>query len=154
MMNIEMFNLRVYGLLINQNQEVLLTDEFRLGMNMTKFPGGGMNYGESTIDCLKRECLEELGQEVDVIRHFYTTDFFQPSLLLNSNRQLLSIYYLIKTIQEPRFVFVDKPFLFTQNVDGPQCFRFRKISELSTDELTFPVDKKVVQLLKDEYGKD
>lgn len=153
MMKIEMFNLRVYGLLINQNREVLLTDEFRLGMNMTKFPGGGMKYGESTIDCIKRECMEELGQEVEVVQHFYTTDFFQTSLLLNSNRQLLSIYYIIKTIDEPRFIFVDKPFSFTQNVDGPQCFRFRKISELSSDELTFPVDKKVVQLLKEAYGK-
>jgi hypothetical protein len=40
------FNIRVYGLLINKQQEVLVTDEYRIGMYMTKFPGGGLEYGE------------------------------------------------------------------------------------------------------------
>lgn len=151
MNNVEKFNVRVYGLLVNPDQEVLLTDEFRVGRNMTKFPGGGLNYGESTIDCLKRECLEELGQEVEVLDHFYTTDFFQESLIISQNKQLISVYYLIETVEKWRFETVSKPFMFTQNVDGPQCFRFRKISELTEDELTFPIDKKVVRLLKQKF---
>lgn len=151
MNTIEQFNVRVYGLLVNEKFEVLLTDEFRIGMNMTKFPGGGLIYGESTIDCLKRECVEELGQEVEIIDHFYTTDFFQKSLITSNNRQLISIYYLIKTKEKIKFKTVNTPFSFTQNVDGPQCFRFKKISELNEDEMTFPIDKKVVKLLKMKY---
>jgi len=44
---------------------------------MTKFPGGGLQFGEGTIDCIKREFREELGCEIGVLKHFYTTDYFQ-----------------------------------------------------------------------------
>jgi len=43
------FILRVYGILINQHNEVLLSDEFMLDMKMTKFPGGGLNFGEEYL---------------------------------------------------------------------------------------------------------
>ncbi|MDD2412229.1 MAG: NUDIX hydrolase [Bacteroidales bacterium] len=152
MMEIEQFNIRVYGILINPENEVLLTDEHRLNMNMTKFPGGGLKYGESTIECLKRECLEEMNQEIDVIEHFYTTDFFINSMLLDTKKQLISIYYLIQPKEKLRLKIVAKPFNFTQNVDGPQCFRFVKIDDLKEEDLSFPVDKKVVLLLKEKYG--
>ena len=56
---IEKLNLRVYGLLLNNNGEVLLTDESRFGMEFTKFPGGGIELGEGISDCLKREFIEE-----------------------------------------------------------------------------------------------
>ena len=48
------FNIRVYGFLLDDGR-VLVTDEFRLGIYMTKFPGGGLHFGEGTVDCLKRE---------------------------------------------------------------------------------------------------
>ena len=53
------FNVRVYGLLLNEKEEILVTDEFRLGVLMMKFPGGGLEFGEGTIDCLRRECMED-----------------------------------------------------------------------------------------------
>lgn len=62
-MEISKVNIRVYGLIFCKGL-LLITDEFRLGMPMTKFPGGGLIKGEGTIDCLKRECMEELGQEI------------------------------------------------------------------------------------------
>ena len=88
------FNIRVYALLINDQQEVLVTDEFRFGKEMTKFPGGGLNWGEGTIDCLHRECREELGCEIRIVKHFYTTDFFQCSAF-HADHQLISIYYIV-----------------------------------------------------------
>ena len=36
------FNVRVYGLLFNDEKEVLVTDENRFGIQFTKFPGGGL----------------------------------------------------------------------------------------------------------------
>ena len=53
MMENKRFNIRVYGFLIDEGC-ILVTDEFRLGIFMTKFPGGGLIYGEGMIDCLKR----------------------------------------------------------------------------------------------------
>ena len=73
--NIRKFNVRVYGLIINDKREVLISDEFQIDMKMTKFPGGGLDFGEGPADCIRRECLEELGQEVEIIDHFYTTGF-------------------------------------------------------------------------------
>jgi len=146
---IEKFNLRVYGIAINEKSEILLTDEFRLGMLMTKFPGGGLEFGEGTLECLHRECMEELGEEIEIIRHFYTTDFFQPTFLLKEPQQLLSIYYLIKIKNAEAIPVREKGFDF-ENVDGAQTFRWVKFSELSTEELTFPIDKKVLEMLQSE----
>lgn len=141
------FNIRVYGLAINDKNEVLLTDEFRLGMRMTKFPGGGLEPGEGTIDCLRRECREELNQEIEIIRHFYTTDYFQPTYLLKEPQQLISIYYLMKLVNPEQINISTKPFDF-EDVDGAQSFRWVKLQDLNPDELTFPIDKKVVETLR------
>ena len=40
------FNLRVYAFIINDKHEVLLSDEYEFGTFFTKFPGGGVKYGE------------------------------------------------------------------------------------------------------------
>jgi ADP-ribose pyrophosphatase YjhB (NUDIX family) len=96
-----MFNVRVYGLLQFENK-ILLADEIIKGMYITKFPGGGLEFGEGTIDCLKREFLEELNQPIKNIRHFYTTDFFQVSAF-NPNHQIISIYYLAEPLGELNF---------------------------------------------------
>lgn len=144
------FNIRVYGFLMD-NGKVLVTDEFRLGIFMTKFPGGGLQFGEGTIDCLKREFREELQTDIVVRSHYYTTDFFQPTHLLPSNMQLISIYYLV-TAPKPY------PFKTTEirnnmaAIDGAQCFRWENIDELSEDNFTFPVDKYIVQKLKNDFS--
>ena len=54
------FNLRVYGLLINELNQVLISDENRNGFAFTKFPGGGMEFGEGFKETLIREFQEEL----------------------------------------------------------------------------------------------
>ena len=88
------FNIRVYGLLINDRNKILLSDESRNGMVFTKFPGGGLVFGEGTIDCLKREFIEELGIEIEVMELFYFTDFHFHSAW-NKHDQLISIYYFL-----------------------------------------------------------
>src|SRR5665213_872110 len=88
------FNVRVYGLLINESEEILITDEQEYGMRFTKFPGGGLEFGEGLTEALKREFMEECNMEIDVISHFYTTDFFVKSAFNDS--QIISVYYLVK----------------------------------------------------------
>jgi 8-oxo-dGTP pyrophosphatase MutT (NUDIX family) len=144
---IERFNIRVYGLFINGKNEILLADEKRFGMQMTKFPGGGLKPGEGTIDCLKREAIEEFGQEIEIINHFYTTDFFQKALFFE-NQQLISIYYLVRFIEKEQFRIVSKPFDFNSTEGEILSFRYVKIEDLEEEDLSFPIDRYVLQLLK------
>ncbi len=135
------FVLRVYGLLVNDHDEVLVTDEFQLDQRMTKFPGGGLNYGEGPVDCLLREVREECnGQEISSISHYYTTGFFQPALFY-PNHQLISIYYTAKLIEPVRFQLSDKPFDYGEDLNGKQSFRWVKINQLNPAEFSFPIDK-------------
>ncbi len=144
---IKHFNIRVYGILTNDQGDVLLTDEFRLGQRMTKFPGGGLEFGEGAVDCIKREALEEFGQPVEVTGHFYTTDFFQKALFYEDH-QLISIYYRIRLLGPPKFVISKKAFDFETETEGAQSFRWKPIAQLSPDDVSYPVDKKVVGLLQ------
>lgn len=146
---IKRYIIRVYALIINSNNKILISDEFQLNMRMTKFPGGGMHFGEGSIDCLKREAIEEFGQEIEVLEHFYTTDYFQPTQFYD-DAQLLSIYYLAKFIDPIKFKISNKSFNFEKDKNGVQSFRWVNLDVLDPAEMTFPVDKKVVMLLKDK----
>jgi len=142
--------IRVYAIIINEENEVLLSDEFRLGMKMTKFPGGGLEFGEGTVDCLEREAIEEFGQELEVLGHFYTTDYFQPALHDN-NLQVLSIYYLARFKDKIKFKISTKAFDFDKLEDGSQSFRWQAIKTLKTENLSLPIDKKAIGILKGNY---
>jgi 8-oxo-dGTP diphosphatase len=144
--DIKHFNLRVYALII-EDGNILLSDEFVHDMKMTKFPGGGLYFGEGPADCLKREAIEEFGQEIEIIEHFYTTHFFQHALFY-TDQQLISIYYRARLYEAPRFKISQKPFDFELPINESQSFRWAKIIELSENDLSFPIDKFVLNLLK------
>ncbi|MBN2213034.1 MAG: NUDIX domain-containing protein [Bacteroidales bacterium] len=148
---IKHFNIRIYGLVINEEKEVLLTDEFQLGQKMTKFPGGGLRFGEGPAECMMREAIEEFGQEVEIVEHFYTTDFFQKSFFFKDH-QIISIYYVIRFKEPVRFRISEKPFDFPEMKNGSQSFRWKKITGLSPGDLSLPIDQHVAEMLKKRYG--
>ena len=142
------FVIRVYGIIINNQNEILVSDEFHLDMKMTKFPGGGLEFGEGPEDCLQREFKEECnGQELENIRHFYTTGFFQKALFYE-NHQLISIYYQADLKSPLQLEISDRPFSFDKMENGNQSFRWIKIKDLKEDDFTFPIDKFVSLKLK------
>lgn len=149
-----MFNIRVYGILINDNNEVLVSDELIKGNHYTKFCGGGLEIGEGTINCLVREFKEEMDLEIEVISHLYTTDFYQKSIF-NPNHQLISIYYLVKAmepikvpIRTTAFEF-DEAQLSTYKKTGQiESFRFIKWNEFSAEIMTLPIDKIAAKMVK------
>jgi len=147
---ISKFTIRVYAIIVNYKKEVLLSDEFQLDRKMTKFPGGGMEFGEGTIECLEREALEEFEQEVEVMEHFYTTDFFQQALF-RKGYQVLNIYYKAKFKEEINFKLSTKSFDFDDLVEGNQSFRWKSIAELDPSEFLFPIDQKVASMIIDQY---
>ena len=153
---LQRFNIRVYGLLINPDQQILVADEaFKSGQLATKFPGGGLELGEGLIDGLKREFVEETGIEVEVKEHFYTTDFFVRSFFeLSPDSQIISIYYLVESKDWSRIKISEKKFDF-EFVKGKEAesFRWVNISALKDEtDIILPIDKVVVQKLVERFN--
>jgi len=144
------FTIRVYGICI-ENNNVLLTDEFIYGQYITKFPGGGLQFGEGTRDCLKREMMEETNQEVEVLEHLYTTDFFQPSAF-DPSKQVISIYYGFRFTSPIRFQLKEKPFDFDKLINRAQTFRWINLNTLKKEDMTLPIDQKVAELINSAGG--
>lgn len=141
------FNVRVYGLLINSKNEVLVSDEFEYDQYFSKFPGGGVEFGEGLIDALKREFIEECNAEIEVVEHFYTTDFYEKSSFNDS--QLISVYYLVKEVKPLALKFKTTVFDFDEGFS--QSFRWVKIDDITVDDVTFKTDKTVVDMLKKKF---
>jgi len=144
-MDINRFTIRVYGLLLNEHKQILLVHEKMPQLHFTKFPGGGLEFGEGTMDCLIREFKEESGLEVRVKDHFYTTDFFQPSAFRKGD-QLIAIYYLVELVDKQQTVSLEE---ITINIGGKEetlRFFWKNLNELTPDiDLTFPIDRIVAR---------
>lgn len=141
------FTIRVYGLCINKNNHILLSDERIDNFQFTKFPGGGLEYGEGTIQALQREWKEELNVDIDVLEHFYTTDFFQASVF-HKDVQVVSIYYKVKLQNENILNLTSKKYDFDYVNQEETKVRWCDLHLLTTQELTFPIDQHVVTLLR------
>lgn len=148
-----LFNVRVYGVLLNDKDEVLVSDEYIRGHYYTKFPGGGLEFGEGTRDCLKREFKEEMDLEVEVTDHLYTTDFFQMSAF-NPEHQIISIYYYARALEPIKAPLRTKPFDFDERelaiyAAKKECetFRFIPRAEFTEASVHLPIDKVVAKLL-------
>ncbi len=152
-----MISIRVYGILINEANQVLVSDEFIRGNYFTKFPGGGLEFGEGTRDCLKREFMEEMKLLVTVHEHIYTTDYFQMSAFRPTD-QILSIYYRVSTNETIQVPLRTKPFDFDEEqlmvydkIQQTETFRFIDWEKFSEDSLSLPIDKIVASMVKEQY---
>ena len=151
---ISMFNIRVYGILINEKRQVLVSDEFIRGAYITKFPGGGLEFGEGTRECLAREFMEEMNLKVKVADHIYTTDFYQQSAF-NAAHQIISIYYFAEALEPITAPLRSKAFDFdaqqmkTYNEIGEtETFRFIDWDDFSAESVSLPIDKTVANMIK------
>ena len=145
MLEIDKFNIRVYGILTNRKNEILLVHEKFSETEIIKFPGGGLEFGEGTKECIIREFKEETDLDVEVIEHFYTTDFFQQSAFKKSD-QIVSIYYKVKTSIDP-IVSLNELTLTNGNKTEKLRFFWVPISVLKEEMLTLPIDKIVCKMI-------
>ena len=145
------FVVRVYGIYIEDSARLLVSDEFVFSRGMTKFPGGGLEYGEGLRACLEREFLEETGQEFEILEHFFTTDFFVSSEF-HDNKQLISVYYFVRPKGKLLFPVSEDENYFLEAKEGNQRFRWIEISRLKEADFTFPVDKHVAKMLMSIYS--
>lgn len=140
------FNIRAYGLLLNADDEILLSDERQYGQEFTKFPGGGLEFGEGLRDGLIREYHEECGIAIEVLQHIHTTDVYIHSAFNDS--QLIAVYYQVRAsaeelasikVREMRFDFGRHP--SGDPDEAIQVFRWIPVSQMTEEELTFEIDR-------------
>src|SRR5450432_2048633 len=150
-----MFTIRVYGILLNQNKQVLVSDEHIRGSYYTKFPGGGLELGEGTRDCLKREFMEEMNLRVEVGAHIYTTDFYQMSAF-NPVDQIIAIYYFARALEPITAPLRTIPFDFDERekkiyaaTNETETFRFIDWNDFTAAVVTLPIDKIVADMVKE-----
>ncbi|MET3113527.1 8-oxo-dGTP diphosphatase [Pedobacter sp. CG_S7] len=137
------FNVRVYGLLIDPHKGLLISDEQAENRNFSKFPGGGLELGEGLREALIREFMEECEAEIEVLSHFYTTDFYEQSSFNDS--QVISIYYFVRAVHPLNLTFQTDVFDFKEN--SKQSFRWIPLKDLKIDDVTFKTDQTVVEML-------
>ena len=142
----EKFNLRVYGVLVEE-QRLLVTDEFRMGMKMTKLPGGGVEFGEGVKLALQREWKEELAVDIEVEDILYVNPFFQRSAF-DAKEQLVSMYFKVLRLGELKGTFQEKAQAFPTEQEGEQIFRWVALGQLTPDTFTFPIDQAIVPIIK------
>lgn len=154
-----MFNIRVYGILITADNKVLVSDEFIRGNYYTKFPGGGLEFGEGTRDCLEREFMEEMNLKVKVEEHLYTTDFFQMSAF-NPEHQIVSIYYRVTALEEIKAPIREQPFDFDETqmsvyhqTGETETFRLIPMHEFDDGSVHLPIDKVVARLVRSNFNQ-
>lgn len=141
------YTIRVYALIIHRDQ-ILLSDECLGDTYFTKFPGGGHQWGEGIAHTVKRELREELNAEVESMEHFYTTDFFVASKF-DPQKQVISIYYKVRLANPGQIEHTETEFDFDKDLPKAESFRWVPLNRLTPETVTFPVDKKVVKLLKE-----
>lgn len=137
---IDKINIRVYALCIKDNKILALHEEYA-GEFLIKLTGGGLEFGESTIECLKREFQEELNLDINVTEHFYTQDDFLVSRF-RDNEQLITIYYLAEILNEEDLLILDPCIEKTEwfSLDGENPF-------------PLPIDKRVFEFAKNKFLK-
>jgi 8-oxo-dGTP diphosphatase len=147
-------NIRIYGVMMDSNKRVLVSDEYIRGSFFTKFPGGGLEFGEGTRDCLKREFKEETGLDVAIGEHIYTTDFFQVSAF-NNNDQIISVYYFVHAdaaqLETKTIAFDFLPHQVSDPEGEAEVFRWIEWNGLTEEIMDLPIDKLVVKMIKEKY---
>lgn len=134
------FNIRVYGLLVVENQLMIIREPFA-GTVIDKFPGGGLEFGEGTIECLQREFLEELNLEIEVLEHFYTQDFFLQSRF-DENEQIFMVYYKVIAKDIHQLKVIDQDI---------QEIIWKDLSEVQPTDVSLETDQLVIKMLKGEF---
>lgn len=133
------FSVRVYGILCHENK-LLLSEEYWQNIHMIKFPGGGLEYGESISECLHREFKEELKIDITSSRFLHIPDIFIPASIY-AGVQVIPIYFEVKVAQPSSIKTVSQFMESSEKVEGAQHFHWIQADERLDTLLSFVGDK-------------
>lgn len=136
-MQLKFFNIRSYGILINNHHEILISDEIYHGQLFSKLPGGGMELGESLSDSLRREFMEECELNLTNMTLLHITDTVVPSMFDDS--QVIGVYYQVFTNELLSVPIKTEAFDF--EVGSQQSFRWISLQDFKAEDLTFEMDQ-------------
>ena len=122
---------RVYGILINDRQEVLISDEF-------------IEKNEGIIDALKREFQEELNTSILSYDFLFFNDYFQQSSF-DSEVQVTCFYYIVSCTEIDKLGLTQYDLPLTK--DG-EYQKWISLATLKDSDLSFPVDQHALKCLK------
>lgn len=145
-----MFTIRVYGLLVH-GERVLVSEEVIKGRPISKFPGGGLEYGEGLKDCLVREIREEMGLDAIGLEHFYTTDFFQQSAFHSDPMQVVSVYYRFQVNALEQLPLGSPVVHEGSGQPGGEVFLWRDLSLPAEAAVSLPIDRVVWRMLQQRW---
>jgi ADP-ribose pyrophosphatase YjhB (NUDIX family) len=80
--------IRAAGILVHEGRILLVRHE-KGGRSYWLLPGGGVDFGETVAEGLKREFMEEVGLEVEVGKLVMVHDSIPP----DRHRQVLNLYF-------------------------------------------------------------
>lgn len=93
------------------------------------FPGGGQDFNESLDEAVKRECIEELGAEVDVHELLYIRDYIGLNHEFDENAHQVEFYFKCSLKTRPNVE------LATETGDIQVAFEWISLDGLDSCEL-------------------
>ena len=147
MNNNKKFNIRVYGIVVHQGK-ILLSHENYRERHFTKFPGGGLEWGESTYDCLVREFKEEMNIDVTPGFLFHVTETVQVSSFYPED-QVIGIYFLVNSNEFDKINTGERK---GTNPDKGETFEWVALDDFKVDRLTFATDREAAAKLLGREG--
>lgn len=117
---------RVKGLLINDNDEILLGYSY----SCYQFPGGHMEGDEDILEVLKREVKEEAGMDIEVsnAKPFLLSRFYIKNYTKTGKNRHNKIYYvLVRTNEKPN---VENTNYTKEELIGNYALRYVKMDKI------------------------
>lgn len=81
---------RIAGILV-ENGKVLMIEQEKKGNKYWLLPGGGLDFGESFEECIKREFREEAGIEVEPEKLVFISESIAP----DNSRHIVNLYFKV-----------------------------------------------------------
>lgn len=135
--------IRMKALVINM--ETLLIGN---ASGVYQFPGGHLEEGESFVDCLKREILEETGIEIsdnEIEGPFMKISYFNKNWPeIGKNRKSEIYYYVIKTNKLPDLTKVNYTELEKQRNFKLEKIPLKKAIEVIKDNIPNAEENKII----------
>ena len=135
---------RVYGFLINNSKQVLVSAERFNGIPLIKFPGGGVEWGEGLQEALMREFKEELKISIGVKENIYFNDFPVESAI-DKRYQVQAFFYLVEPLEPMRFSTVLSLKPPEKNTENFIWVDLKNLSEVS---FTYEIEKEAAKALR------